>query len=136
MQLTVVTNVDTTQGLAYRLARVIYAETGAQTLRDVEALASMIKNLSQATSRSMDEIASDADMFESLQPTSLCHERLKVRADTSAFAMCLRVVQRMMRGNLPDCVMGATRFHRTELLPGWAINRGYIMDTGVLTFYL
>ena len=44
MQLTLIKNPDETKGLAYKIARVVYAETQAASLRVVEALTSMIQN--------------------------------------------------------------------------------------------
>ena len=136
MQLTLIKNDDPLRAAQYKLARVVYAETGAVSLRDVEALASMIGNLHAATGRDWMDIASDGELFESLNPDSVRHHLLKTDAHATPFVLCLRVVGRMMRGNLPDCAYGAVRFHRTELLPDWAVNRGYILETDVLTFYL
>ena len=50
--------------------------------------------------------------------------------------MCLRVVKTMMRGNLSDCVFGATRFHHTDVMPDWAIARGYIYEYEDILYYL
>ncbi len=136
MQLTVITNDDPSRGVIYKLARVLYAETGGTSLFDVEALGAMVANLHAASGRSFEDIAGDIDLFESLDPASARHEFLNVDINSRAFEMCLRVVGTMMRGHLGDCVRGATRFHRSEMLPSWAINRGYILDTGQLTFYL
>lgn len=136
MQFTLIQNDEPSRAVLYKLARVIYAETAGECLSDVEALASMINNLHCASGRSFEDISADADVFESLSPDSVRHDALGIDVNARAFQMCLRVVGRMMRGNLPDYVMGATRFHRSELLPQWAINRGYIYETGRLTFYL
>ena len=50
--------------------------------------------------------------------------------------MCLRVVQKMMHGNLSDCVFGATKFHHSDIIPQWAIARGYIAEFDDVLFYL
>ena len=44
MQLRLIKNTDMDATLSYRVARVVYEPTGAETLRVVEALTSMIKN--------------------------------------------------------------------------------------------
>ena len=46
MQLRLIKNTDMDATLSYRVARVVYEQTGAETLRVVEALTSMIKNIS------------------------------------------------------------------------------------------
>ena len=50
--------------------------------------------------------------------------------------MCLRVVQTMMRGNLQDTVFGATKFHHANVIPQWAMARGYISECEDILFYL
>ncbi|MBD5389223.1 hypothetical protein HDR63_03130 [bacterium] len=136
MQLTLIKNTDPAGAALYKLARVIYAETCGTSLGEVECLASMVMNLGAATGRDIADIAGDADLFESLNPRSTRHEYLRVDATNRAFQMCLRVVQKMARGMLPDQVYGATRFHRVEMLPDWAVARGYIKETPNLMFYL
>lgn len=128
-------NPDASRGLEYRVARVIYAETRASSLAVVEALASMINNLSAASHRDIAELITDDSIFETLKPDNPGHSYLNVSANSHAFQMCLRVTQRMLRGNLPDCCNGATRFHRADLLPAWCTSLGYIHDGGVLLFY-
>lgn len=136
MQLTLIKNTDMGCGLAYKVARVVYAETCASSLPVVEALTSMIANLSSASGREISSLISDSDLFESLHPESTNHENLYVSVETKAFQMCLRVAQRMLRGTLGDKCFGAIKFHRTEQLPQWAIARGYIADIDGLLFYL
>ena len=45
MQLVLIKNPDDTQIVAYKLARIVFAETGATSLQIVEAFASMIYNI-------------------------------------------------------------------------------------------
>lgn len=136
MSLKLILNDDPSRAVIYKIARVIYAETGGESLRDVEALASMIGNIHTVTGRTYENIVSDPDLFESLNNDSERHSYLDVDAGTRAFDMCVRVTQTMMRGHLPDSAMGAMRFHRTDQLPSWAVSRGYILETSQLTFYL
>ena len=50
--------------------------------------------------------------------------------------MCLRVVNDMRHGNLPDYVYGATKFHHTDVMPDWARARGYIEEYEDILFYI
>ena len=135
MQMEIIEAHDETMTLAYAIARIVYAETLATSLRVVESLISMIANASRARNESIAKIISDKTLFESLNTESIRHEYINVDATRRDFQMCLRVALRMLHGNLPDMCRGATKFHRTELLPKWAIARGYIMDTDGILFY-
>lgn len=135
MQLTLIKNSDASMSEIYRAARVIYAETGATSLRVVEALASMIVNVTHAHNRTITDIVTDASLFTSLQPDNERHGLLFVDAASRKFQMCVRVAARMARGNLPDSVHGAVRFHHDSQLPDWATARGYIADIDGLLFY-
>lgn len=136
MQLTLIKNTDESKIIPYRIARIIYAETHASSLAVVEALASMIANLRESSGRPLENIIEDKDVFESLNDDSPRHGDLLADSAGRGFQMCLRVAQRMLGGGLPDCCCGATKFHRIELLPDWAVARGYIAEIGGLLFYL
>ncbi len=135
MDLTVIRNPDASRRDVYVIARTVYAETCASSLIAVEALSAMIANAARAFNRSPYDIATDMTLFDSLHPDDTHHKYLSVNADTREFQMCLRVVSRMLRGNLPDSTYGATRFHRATILPDWAMARGYIADIDGLLFY-
>ena len=135
MQLTIIEANDETMTLAYAVARIVYAETLATSLRVVEAMTSMIANASRARNESVAKIISDASLFESINAESIRHKYINVDATRKDFQMCLRVALRMLHGNLGDMCRGATRFHRTELLPTWAVARGYIADIDGILFY-
>ncbi len=136
MQLHVISNKDNAKIAQYKIARAIYAETGATSLRVVEAMASMIANIARLTERAPADIAADASIFESQKTESIRHVMLDVDASNRGFEMCLRVVGKMLRGNLPDSCCGATRFHRTDIMPDWATARGYIAEIDNILFYL
>ncbi len=136
MQFTLIQNPDETQSVVYKLARIVFAETMATSLPITEAFASMIYNLHVKRGKSFDDIANDSELFDSLNSKSLRHEYLNVNADDKKFQMCLRVVQKMINGNLPDSVFGATTFHHTDVMPKWAVARGYIAEYGDMLFYL
>ncbi len=136
MELTLIHNPDDKQTVLYQLSRIVYAETGAVSLQITEAMASMIYNIHIKYGKSFDDIAKDSDLFESLTTTSKRHEYLNINASDKKFQMCLRVVQKMMNGNLPDSVFGATIFHHTDVMPKWAVSRGYIAEYNDLLFYL
>ena len=136
MQLTLIRNTDLEMSDAYKIARVVYAETGARSLRVVEALTSMIYNSARHTGRAPTQVVRDAGMFECLVPKSARHQLLHVDAMRNDFQMCVRVARRMLRGNLNDACRGAVRFHHADDLPQWAVARGYIADIDGLLFYL
>ena len=136
MQLTLIENPDNTKIVLYKLARIVYAETLAQSLHLVEAFSSMIYNIHIKQDKSFEDIANDANVFEVLNDKSKRNQFLNINAKDKKFQMCLRVVQRMMNGNLRDFVFGATKFHHTDVMPQWAVSRGYIAEIGDILFYL
>ena len=136
MQLALIKNPDESKKIVYTIARIIYAETHAVSLHVVEALASMIKNFHVSSGLDFKEIVSDKDIFESLNENSENNDLLSIDANDRKFQMCLRVVSRMLQNSLPDSCCGATRFHRADRMPSWAVSRGYIADIDGLLFYL
>ena len=135
MQMEIIEAHDETTTLAYAVARIVYAETLAKSLRVVEALTSMIFNAANHDIKNIKRIISNSQMFESLKNESTRHEFLSVDALRRDFQMCLRVAKTMLHGNLPDTCCHATMFHRAEFLPSWAVARGYICDIDGILFY-
>lgn len=136
MNFALIQNTDMSAGLAYKIARLVYAQTGAASLPGVEALTSMIKNLSNTSGLSIADIISDKTIFDALSDASPRHSRTQVLPTDRGFQMCLRIAKRMLRGGLPDCCYGATRFHHSDSMPEWARARGYIADIDGMLFYL
>lgn len=136
MQLTLIKNMDESKIVPYKLSRIVYAETNANSLPLVEAFASMIYNIHIKHNKSFADIANDNDLFESLNENSPRHDLLNVNANDRKLQMCLRIVQNMLHGNLRDSVFGATMFHRTNVMPAWATSRGYIAEFDDMLFYL
>ncbi len=136
MNFALIHNTDMSAGMAYKIARVVYAESGAQSLCGVEALTSMIKNLSDASGRCFSDLISDKMIFAALSEKSCRHERMYVQPTNRGFQMCLRVAKRMLRGGLKDSCYGAQRFHHADVMPDWARARGYIADIDGMLFYL
>ena len=136
MQLTLIKNNDDTQIVSYKLARIVFAETGGVSLQIAEAMASMMNNIHLKHNKSFESISTDSDLFECLNPKSSRHQNLNISANDRKFQMCLRVVQTMMRGNLRDTVFGATKFHHANVIPDWAMSRGYISECEDILFYL
>ena len=136
MQLKLITNSDDTQSVPYKLARIIFAETDAKTLSVVEAMASMIYNIHIKYGKSFEAISKDFNLFECLNLKSSRNQNLNVDPNTKKFQMCLRAVKTMMHGNLPDSVFGATKFHHANIIPQWAMSRGYISECEDILFYL
>jgi len=135
MQLEIIEAHDEKTTLAYMVARIVYAETLAKSLRVVEALTSMIFNAAMHDIKNIRHVISNSNMFESLNTESTRHGFLGVDAKRNDFQMCLRVAKMMLHGNLPDMCRHATMFHRVEFLPSWAIARGYICDIDGILFY-
>ena len=136
MQLTLIHNPDDKQSVIYKLSRIVYAETGAISLPIVEAMASMIYNHHIKYGKSFDDIANDSDLFDAINKSSARHEALAVNVSDKKFQMCLRVVNTMIKGHLSDSVFGATKFHHTDVMPKWAVARGYIAEINDILFYL
>jgi hypothetical protein len=132
MQLRLIKNTDMDATLSYRVARVVYEQTGAETLRVVEALTSMIKNISDKTGADILNIISDKTIFNDESKVVNSSEYINERK----FQMCVRVASRMLTGGLPDSCHGATKFHHANIIPQWAVARGYIDDVDGLLFYL
>ena len=135
MQMEIIEAHDETTTLAYAVARIVYSETLAKSLRVVEALTSMIFNAANHDIKNIKRVISNSQMFESLKNESTRHEFLSVDASRHDFQMCLRVAKTMLHGNLPDMCCRATMFHRVEFLPSWAVARGYICDIDGILFY-
>lgn len=136
MQLTLIKNTDKSKSVSYKIARIVFAETGAKSLRVVEAMTSMIKNHAIKFNRDFTDIISDANLFTALNVNSPNHNLINVAADDNRFQMCLRVAGRMLNNSLPDCCYGATCCHHDEYIPQWATSRGYIADIDGFLFYL
>ena len=133
--LNVISNPDNASRAKYTIARVVYAQSGAASLRLAEAFASIIYNVSHARGCAPIDVATDAATFDVNNAGARGHDDLSVRADDARFQMCLRVVERMLNGNLVDVCCGATRFHRDGELPTWARARGFIAEIDGFLFY-
>lgn len=136
MQLTLIKNTDESKIILYKLSRIIYAETNGSSLVAAEALASMINNLSVKSQRNFSDIVKDKNIFNSLNKNSVRHQNLLVDSDNKQFQMCLRVVIRMVHGDLPDLCSGAVKFHHIDNIPKRATDQGYITEIDNLLFYL
>lgn len=137
MQMTIINNPDITGRLAllYKIARVVYAQTGAVSLPLVEAFTSMIKNIVDKTGTDISIVVQDSNLFPSLRKSDINHDRIFVSASNPGFQMCLRTAGRIMSGCLGDCCYGATKYHYADTIPDWALSRGYIADIDGILFY-
>jgi hypothetical protein len=127
--LKIFTNPDDKTINEWHLARCIYAETMAESLSSVEQLCVMVRN----TGIDISELVNDETVFESLNKKSTRHKYLFVKYDEQKLQMCLRVVKNMK--SIPDKIFGATRFHRSDVLPEWATSIGSIAEIDGLSFY-
>ncbi len=135
MNLTVIKNPRASDADKYEIARAIYAETGASSLRLVEALASMIANAAAVRGCRPLDIVRDENILSAAAPSAPLHSRMSVDAASAPFQMCLRVTERMLRGTLPDACAGATRCHHDGMIPEWATALGYIAEIDGMLFY-
>lgn len=135
MYLSVICNTDEKSKEKYEIARTIYAETGATSLRLVEAFAGMIANIAHTYGVAPIDVVRDTNRFQSRNATSPRHVLWNVSADSPALQMCLRVTNKMLRGTLPDSCGGATRFHHDAGIPDWATSLGYVADIDGILFY-
>ena len=135
MHMTLIKNTDTSASLAYKIGRIVYAQTGAISLNLVEAMTSMIHNISKSSGLGYLEIIENRDLFDVLSDYSSNHNRLMVPANDRGFQMCVRVARRMLSGGLGDKCFGAVRFHSADVIPDWATARGYIADIDGFLFY-
>lgn len=136
MHFKLVENPNDIHAVIYKVARVVYAQTHASSLRLVEAMTSMISNAALTSHRTVAEIVSDENIFDALNVSSSRHAYLSVDVNNAGFKMCLRTALRMVNGILPDACNGATRFHNADVLPDWAISIGYIAEIDDVLFYL
>lgn len=136
MQLALIKNPDDTQIVPYKLARIVFAETQGASLQIAEAMASMIYNIHIKYDKSFEDISNDKNIFDVLDKKSKRHQYMNVDVNNRRFLMCLRVIKTMMHGVLPDSVFGATKFHHADIIPQWAIARGYIAEYEDILFYL
>ncbi len=136
MQLVLIKNPDDTQIVPYKLARIVFAETGGVSLQIAEAMASMIYNIHVKYDKPFEEISNDKNLFDVLDEKSKRYEYMNVDINNRKFLMCLRVIKTMMHGALPDSVFGATKFHHADIIPQWAMARGYIAECEDILFYL
>lgn len=120
----------------YKIARAVYAETGASSLRAVQAMCAMIANVAIRTGRSAVDVACDANVIPAQAVSSPRHDGLNAPVASRGFQMCLRVARRMLCGGLDDVTHGATCFHHDDELPDWAVARGYIAEIDGMLFYL
>lgn len=136
--MTLIQNPDAsgTTNMAYKIARVVYAQTGGASLPLVCAFTSMIKNLSDTSGVAISDLIGDKTIFPALAISDVNHARLHVPAENRAFQMCVRTAYRMLMGQLADCCYGATKFHYADEIPAWATSRGYIADIDGVLFYL
>ncbi len=128
-------NTDEKMQLVYKIARVVYAHTNASSLQCVMGFTSMIQNISIKTNTDIEQVVLNKDIFDCWDTNSRHHKLLSVDAGLPAFLMCVRTVQKMMNGNLPDSSYGATRFHYDDELPSWATALGYIWEIDDILFY-
>lgn len=111
------------------VARTVYMETNAKSLRLVEAMCSMIYNAAEHKMENVRRVISDATLFQSANSDS------DIDINCRGYQMCLRVATKMLHGNLPDACNHAIKFHRGDTIPGWAVACGYVAEVDDFLFY-
>ena len=78
MYLNRIKNPDESKIILYKIARIVYAETGGSSLAAIEALTSMIATVCKKTHQDVADIITDKNRFESLNENSVRHKDLLV----------------------------------------------------------
>ena len=133
------------------LARTLHAETAGCGARGVEALAALVLHrarlaLDCAEARTRFALGCPPAKLDAMvaavcrAPFQFASWRLggaawEVPADSPALAMCRRVAARALAGALPNPAPGATHWHVLTALPGWAVGRVPVAETGGLALY-
>lgn len=131
------------------LARTLWAVARDQPVRVIEAVAAMVINQVPqarcdaeggrragwgdaviAVCRETDLLAS-RDGADHPDPAN----RPAIRTGDPVFSTCLRIARRAAAGVLADPTGGATRFHRNDSAPSWAIGHAPCVEIGTLVFY-
>lgn len=136
---------------AETLARTLHAEAGGCAVRGIEALAALVlrrARAARACPAARARFAADA-AARSLPEmvAAVCRAPFQfacwraggaaweVAEGDPALAICRRIAARALAGTLPDLGAGATHFHRADALPGWAVGRMPLAETGGLALY-
>lgn len=151
----------TADAVAETLARTLYAEAGTLPVRAIEALASLAVNRARAAlprpprvpgaapfarggharlpepgAKEMAAACRDPFLFPACNPRHPAHARLAAPPPADpALSVCRRIASRALSGALMDPTGGATHWHPSDRLPGWAVAREASAEIGGLTFY-
>lgn len=133
------------------LARTLHAEAGPCAVRGIEALAALVLRRARAALAcpvARARFAGDLPVRSlPVMVAAVCRAPFQFacwRAGGAAWnppegdpslAICRRVAARALAGTLPDLAAGATHFHRADALPGWAVGRMPLAETGGLALY-
>lgn len=126
------------------LARTLYGEARGEPVRGQEAVACVILNrVARATARgtywwgnSIVQVCLKPWQFSCWNRNDPNRPRvLAVTPKNRAFASCLRIARRAVRGGLEDFTFGATHYHTTQAHPPWAWNRSPCLELGGHLFY-
>ncbi|MDW3205726.1 MAG: cell wall hydrolase [Alphaproteobacteria bacterium] len=112
------------------LARTIWGEARADSVRGKEAVAAVVMNrVKRARSQfgfdwwggTVVEACLGPDQFDCWRRSPEARRDLmNVRPDDPVFAVCRRIACRAVRGALVDPTSGAVRYHRAHEMPWWA----------------
>jgi len=133
------------------LTRTLHAEAAGCALRGVEALAALILRRArmalqcdvartrfahgastQGEAAMVAAVCRAPFQFACWRPGGAAWETL---AESETLAMCRRVATRALSGGLPNLAPGATHWHSLQSLPGWAVGRMPVAETGGLALY-
>ncbi len=126
------------------LARTLYGEARGEKVRGLEAVASVIINrVEKALKRGgywwgtdVEEVCLRPWQFSCWNVKDPNREKiLTVDRSNKVYATCLRVARRAVFGVLGDPTHGATHYHRSGLMPAWALKQIPCAEIGQHIFY-
>jgi hypothetical protein len=139
------------------LAWTLCAEAGAAPVRAIEALAALVVNRAELARRhaasrlrftpavplhgpvpwpALIAAACRAPFLFACWRDAASRAALRsAEADPATLAICRRIAARAVAGALPDPTGGATHWHGSDRLPGWALGRVPVAEAGGLVFY-
>lgn len=126
------------------LARTLYGEARGESLRGIEAVASVVMNRvvrakageSRWWGTSVQEVCRAPFQFSCWNATDPNRRLiLNVAPGDRVFDMCRRIARRAVAGALDDPTKGATHYHALNVKPAWAEGRRPCVVIGRHMFY-
>lgn len=133
------------EAAAETLALTLWGEAADRPVRAIEALAALVMNRARLATvpggpahwgRGVAGVCRAPFQFPCWNRNHPRHAALReVPPGDGALVICRRIAARAIAGGMPDPTQGATHFHDSSALPGWAIGRPAMVEIGGLCFY-